>query len=148
MRKLFFIQGLYYFVFGLWPILHISSFMAVTGEKEEVWLVKVVGSLLSISGLAFLLEGLQKFDWTRLPATLSRGLVTLAIGQALGLMIIDVFYVQAKVLSPIYWLDALVELCFVISWLVVRKRQSVFVIVGISFFITLLTMKYGAQAIQ
>jgi hypothetical protein len=36
----------YIFVTAVWPIIHIHSFMYVTGPKTDVWLVKTVGALL------------------------------------------------------------------------------------------------------
>lgn len=34
-----FIQGCYYLITLIWPLVHIKSFMAVTGYKRDVWLV-------------------------------------------------------------------------------------------------------------
>ena len=35
------IQGLYFFFTSVWPIVHMSSFLAVTGPKHDLWLVQV-----------------------------------------------------------------------------------------------------------
>lgn len=40
------LQGLYYSISGIWPLLSIDTFMAVTGPKTDIWLVKTVGVLL------------------------------------------------------------------------------------------------------
>jgi hypothetical protein len=39
-------QGTYYAATGLWPILWMRSFEAVTGPKQDHWLVKTVGALV------------------------------------------------------------------------------------------------------
>src|SRR2546423_15218730 len=37
-------QGVYYAVFGAWPLVHLKSFETVTGPKREEWLTKGVGA--------------------------------------------------------------------------------------------------------
>lgn len=39
-------QGIYYVASGLWPLLHMRSFEAVTGPKRDKWLVNTVGALI------------------------------------------------------------------------------------------------------
>jgi len=41
-------QAVYYLLTGVWSITNIMSFMAITGPKTDIWLVRMVG-LLSIS---------------------------------------------------------------------------------------------------
>ena len=43
---LFRLSGVFYFITGVWPVLHISSFKEVTGPKTDIWLVKTVGLLM------------------------------------------------------------------------------------------------------
>jgi cytochrome b subunit of formate dehydrogenase len=50
-------QGSYYVLTGLWPLLHRSSFLAVTGPKVDLWLVNTVGALLAVTGLVLLVAG-------------------------------------------------------------------------------------------
>ena len=45
------IQAAYVVLTGLWPIVHVRSFTAVTGSKTDLWLVKTVGALISVIGL-------------------------------------------------------------------------------------------------
>src|SRR4051812_37393809 len=40
-------QAVYFSVTGVWPIVHIHSFMAVTGPKRDLWLVRTVGALIT-----------------------------------------------------------------------------------------------------
>jgi len=52
MRVLLYIQGCYFLITGVWPFLHLESFLTVTGDKYDIWLVKMVAALtVSISGL-------------------------------------------------------------------------------------------------
>ena len=49
-------QGVYWAPFGLWPLVDMRSFEAVTGRKRDRWLVNTVGLLLaSLSQLLLLL---------------------------------------------------------------------------------------------
>jgi hypothetical protein len=45
------IQGIYFFVSGIWPILSMGTFLKVTGPKADLWLVKTVGIILAVIGL-------------------------------------------------------------------------------------------------
>ena len=44
-------QSAYYLIIGLWPLVHLRSFAAVTGPKPEGYLVKAVGACLVNVGL-------------------------------------------------------------------------------------------------
>lgn len=44
------LQGLFYLATGVWPLIHIDSFLAVTGSKTDLWLVYTVGLLVSVVG--------------------------------------------------------------------------------------------------
>ena len=48
-------QGLYYAFTGVWPLISMSSFLAVTGPKTDLWLVNTVGILVLCSGLVIFL---------------------------------------------------------------------------------------------
>lgn len=88
------IQGIYYCLTGIWPVIHISSFMAVTGPKTDLWLVKMVGLLSLAIGLS-LLFGEKRHD-TRI----------LSIASILAFMAIDIYYSLSQIISNIYLLDA------------------------------------------
>src|SRR4051812_30893344 len=49
-----FIQGVYFFITGLWPIVHMPSFLFVSGPKTDLWLVKTVGILIVVIGSVLL----------------------------------------------------------------------------------------------
>jgi len=96
-------QGIYYFITGLWPIIHIGSFMMVTGYKTDLWLVKMVG-LLSISiSIQLIAQVVNK----RLPRLL--GLLS-----ALAFLSIDSYYTLNGTISKIYLADAAIQVIFII----------------------------------
>jgi hypothetical protein len=47
--KLALVQGGYYVLTGLWSLVSPRTFQAVTGKKEDYWLVKTVGVLVGSS---------------------------------------------------------------------------------------------------
>ncbi len=53
-------QGLYYALTGLWPLISISTFQAVTGPKAEHWLVRTVGVLVTVIGGVLALAGRRR----------------------------------------------------------------------------------------
>lgn len=109
-------QGSYYLATGLWPLLHIRSFEAVTGPKTEHWLVKTVGVLVSMIGAVLLLAAIrQGFDLE---------VVALALGSAIGLTAIDIWYVIRKVIAPIYLVDAVAESALVALWIVAERNGA------------------------
>ena len=101
-------QGAYYAATGVWPLVSIRSFEAVTGPKKDRWLVKTVGVLVSVIGAVLLIAGLRRH--------VSLEIVVLAVGSAAGLMAIDVWYVARRVIGPIYLLDAVAEIVLVALW--------------------------------
>jgi hypothetical protein len=108
-RRLSVGQGAFFVVAGLWPIVHLRSFEAVTGPKLEGWLVKTVGALIAVAGAALAVAG-------RRPAG---GLETavLGAGSAAALAAIDVWYAgRRRRIHPIYLADAAVELGLVSAW--------------------------------
>ncbi|HZW07268.1 MAG TPA: hypothetical protein VFF65_09095, partial [Phycisphaerales bacterium] len=48
------VHGVYFTLTGVWPIVHMPSFLAVTGPKTDLWLVRTVGVLVCIPGLMML----------------------------------------------------------------------------------------------
>lgn len=95
------VQAAYYLATGLWPIVHLPSFLAVTGPKTDLWLVQSFGALVCVPGLA-------------LAATAVRGRVgttdlIVALGSAATLALIDIVFVARGVIPAVYLLDAGVE---------------------------------------
>lgn len=107
-------QGWFWLVSGLWPIVHIGSFMAVTGPKTDTWLVQTVGGLLAVIGAGLLLAARR--------GAVSPEVRFIAAASALVLVAIDVIFVWREVIGPIYLADAAVELAIAIGWWMVRPR--------------------------
>ncbi|MCU1565337.1 MAG: hypothetical protein JWQ56_274 [Pseudarthrobacter sp.] len=108
------LQGSFNVVSGLWPLLHMHSFEAVTGSKTDKWLVRTVSGLLVTIGIV---QSLSPDD--------PQGLVParqLGMGTAVTLAAIDLVYVAKGRISKIYLLDAVVELCWIRHWL--RKQKA------------------------
>lgn len=102
------LQGFYFLLTGVWPLLSMRTFEAVTGEKHDKWLVKTVGVLVVVMGLV-MLSGIRD-GWA------SPAVYLLAVGGALGQGAIDVWYVLRRVIPPIYLADAVLETIFVAAW--------------------------------
>jgi hypothetical protein len=100
------LQGVVYVVTGVWPLLHMASFEAVTGPKTDHWLVHTVGLLLAVIGAVLLVAAAR-------PAV-DRLIVALAIGAALSLAAIDIVYVLNGTISRVYLVDAVMELAFAV----------------------------------
>lgn len=108
-RILALVQGIYYVATGAWPIFGMSSFIAVTGPKETLWLVITVGVLLLVTGVVLLTSAVR--GWVGLEGFL------LAVGDASGLAIIEIVYVFGGQIPPIYLVDAIFEIVLVVAWL-------------------------------
>lgn len=108
------VQGGYYVLTGLWPVLSMRTFMAVTGPKTDTWLVRMVGLLAASIGIPLLLA-----VWL---GGVDRGLVLVALLSAVAFLVIDVYYVWRRVIGKIYLLDALLEVPLIALWSVVLLR--------------------------
>jgi len=117
-------QGLYYMLTGLWPIISIRSFEAVTGPKtdhlptgrdSDHWLIMTVSVLVLAIAFALLIGA-----WKR---RATAELKVLAIAAALGLAAIDVIYVVRQVIAPVYLIDAVIEAVLLLSWLTIVARR-------------------------
>src|ERR1041385_1232739 len=103
------VQGIYFFISGVWPLLSMKTFLAVTGPKTDLWLLKTVGIILAVIG------GVLVF--AQINALINSAIVTLAIGSALSLAMVESIYVGKKVISPIYLGDAILELILIGWWI-------------------------------
>lgn len=101
-------QALYYVVTGAWPVFHIDSFMAVTGPKTDLWLVRLFGACLCIPGLALARAARRR--------RLDPQLFAVALGLCAALLVGDVVFVAMRSIDPIYLLDAAVQLALAAGW--------------------------------
>lgn len=104
------VQGIYFFITGIWPILSMSTFLNVTGPKTDLWLVKTVGMILAVIGATLI--------FAQVNAEINASITVLAIASALGLAIVEFIYVAKRVISQIYLGDAFVELILIGWWVV------------------------------
>lgn len=105
-------QGAFYVATGVWPLVHLPSFEAVTGPKPERWLVKTVGGLIAVVGGTVAAAGLRRRVTPEIAAT--------AAGCAAVLALIDIVYVSKRRIAPVYLLDAVAEGALVAAWAGVR----------------------------
>ncbi|CAN5919534.1 hypothetical protein BH24BAC1_BH24BAC1_07650 [soil metagenome] len=101
-------QGIYWALTGLWPLVHMPSFIWVTGPKNDLWLVRTVGVLILVVGAVLVKAGLAR--------RVTPEIIWLGVGGAAGLMFIDGYYVWQDVIWPIYLLDAVGELLLIGGW--------------------------------
>ncbi|MBW3581579.1 MAG: hypothetical protein KY455_00625 [Euryarchaeota archaeon] len=112
------LQGTFWTVTGVWPILHLGSFEAVTGPKTDDWLVRVTGLLIAVVGVVLL--------WAALRPPIGRDTVRLGLISAAALGLADVVIVATGAVGPVYLLDVPVEAFFVGLWSahLVRSRSA------------------------
>lgn len=108
-RLLLWTHATYILITAVWPLIHIESFMYVTGYKTDVWLVKTVGALLIPVAITLYMYLFIRTDY--------RPAIALGSLTALAFIGIDVYYSLNDVISDIYLADALVEFIFLVLWL-------------------------------
>lgn len=116
LRWLIHVQSAYYAVMAVWPLLDINSFQIVTGPKTDLWLVVTVSWLLLATAIT--LETALNAVGSALTAAV------LGLSNALVLAGIDLYYTHLKMISPIYRLDACIELVLTFVWLVLLARSE------------------------
>ena len=104
-------QATYILITAIWPLIHIESFMEVTGYKTDIWLVKTVGALLI--PIAACLYAYLLIETDRRPA------IVLGSLTAIAFLAIDLYYALTDVISDIYLADGAVEFIFLTLWLLV-----------------------------
>jgi hypothetical protein len=113
-----FIQGLYYAITGIWPLVSMDTFLAVTGPKTDLWLVRTVALLITSIGAALVMSA--KTSQVAAPIGF------LAVSSAAFLAWIDTNYSLRGVIWPVYLLDAFVEASLIAGWvaayLISRRR--------------------------
>lgn len=108
LRLVALVQGVVYVLTGVWPLVHMASFLAVTGPKTDLWLVNTVGVLVAVIGAVLLTavgRGLPRIEIRLLGAA-----------SAAALAAIDIYYVTAGVIWPIYLADAVFEIVLAAAW--------------------------------
>ena len=101
-------QGVYYLVTGLWPLLALDSFLAVTGPKTDLWLVKTLGVVIAVVGATLCLAAYRR--------RISVEILCLAVGCASVFALAELVFVLQRTISAIYLLDAAVEVGLLALW--------------------------------
>jgi hypothetical protein len=119
MRTILFFQAVYYLITGLWPLISLSTFEAVTGPKTDDWLVQTVGVLAAVIGVTLMLG-------TRRPQPHGET-ITLSLLSAFGFLTVDTVFVFSGVISRIYLVDAAVQVLLIVSLAtaaILRNRRA------------------------
>lgn len=116
MRALVVIQGSYYMVSALWPLIHIESYMWLVGPITDVWLAKTVATMVIAISITMFFHLILNTD--------SRPLILLGIATSLAFAYTDTYYTVNGTLSSIYFLDAAAEFLFLITWTVFAFRAT------------------------
>ena len=128
-QAILWVQGLYYLVTGVWPLVSIRSFVWVTGPKTDNlksgleidhWLVMTAGVLITAIGLGIVVAAARR--------RASAEIITVAVGAAVGLTAIDVIYTWRGMIGPVYLVDAVLQILLIAAWsfalLVNRSRTA------------------------
>jgi hypothetical protein len=114
LRVLLTIQAAYILVTALWPLVHLETFLIVTGYKTDLWLVKTVGALLI--PIACCLFSFLVFETDKRPAFILGSLTAVAFAT------IDFYYALNHQISKIYLLDGAIEIVFLIAWIYIAMK--------------------------
>jgi hypothetical protein len=115
-QSVWLVQAGYYLVSGIWPLVEIRSFQALTGPKTDRWLVKTVGLLVTVIGAGLAMAGARR--------RITPEVAAIAIGCGAGLSAIDVVYVSRSRISPVYLLDAVAHAFILGGWLIALRRPG------------------------
>jgi hypothetical protein len=109
-------QGAYFLVTGLWPLVSLRTFYAVTGPKRDGWLVQTVGSMIACVGSTLLLGA-------RRPSV-SPEIRWLGASSAAALMAVDMVFVSRRRIPRIYLADAVAELGLLAGWALASVQDA------------------------
>lgn len=98
-------------------MIHLDSFLFVTGPKTDTWLVKTVSLLIVCMGLTFLKASSAKH--------FSASVCVLAVSAASAFIFIDMYYPLRGIISKVYMIDGFVQLIFIISWIIIILKRPV-----------------------
>lgn len=111
-----FIQGMYLLMTAFWPLLHIESFISLTGHKTDLWLVKTVSVLLF--PLAIIVLSACKPS-----KQVSMYHATVVITGTAGLAMVELYYYFNGTITWLYLADAMIQLFFMIWWIAAFYRH-------------------------
>jgi len=103
-----FLQSLFYLFTGIWPLMHISSFLAGKGEEADNWLLVSAGSLLLCIVCAFFIDLYARRN--------SASIIFLAIASSVAFLCVDFHYSVFHAMSKLYIVDAAIHLVLMTLW--------------------------------
>jgi hypothetical protein len=107
-RRVARVQGVVYVATGVWPLVDLRSFEAVTGPKVDGWLVKTVaGLLVTIGGVEL---------WAARREDPSAEIGVLGAGTAATLGAVAAYNAARARIRRVYYGDAALEGAFVLAW--------------------------------
>jgi|SRR5690606_5608045 len=104
-----FVQGLYFLITAIWPMLDIESFMKVTGPKTDVWLVISVSYLLIPYTLICLRTAFNRNETNQL-IKLNMILVSVFLAG------VEFYYYLNGTIRWVYAVDGIFQLIFAGWW--------------------------------
>ena len=107
-RDVAFSQGVYFLATGMWPLVHMESFEAMSGSKADKWLVRTVGALVGATGAVLLRAAARNRVTPEISA--------LGVAASAGLGAVDTLYAIRGHVSRIYLADSAVHGAFVAGW--------------------------------
>jgi hypothetical protein len=108
-------QAAYYLLTGVWPFLHLPSFLAVTGDKDDIWLVETVAVLVIAIGAALALAAFRN--------RVSAEIILLAVASAVALVSVEIIYVVRQRIAATYLIDVAIHLLLLAAWIVALIRR-------------------------
>jgi hypothetical protein len=99
---------------GLWPLLSMRTFEAVSGPKADRWLVRTVAGLMVANGVAQWRAGTSDEALA--------GARRIGLGTAGTLAAVDLVYAPPGRISRVYLVDAVLEGAWVLAWLRSYRR--------------------------
>ncbi len=108
------LQGGYFLLTGVWPLISMATFLGVTGPKTDLWLVKTVGAIIGVIGGVLLIAGMH--------GRVTPEIALLAAGSAAALACVDVIYTLKRTIAPIYLADAVAEIILLVFWVFASLR--------------------------
>jgi len=106
---LLWLHGLYFALPSIWPLIHMPSFLAVTGPKTDLWLVQTVAVLLLVISCVFITAALNGEYQTYLGV--------LAVGSTVAMAGVDIYFATQDVIWNTYLIDAVGEILLLGGWL-------------------------------
>lgn len=105
LRLILALQGLYYVMTGVWPFLHLRSFLWVVGPKLDRFQLSVTSALIVAIGASLLAAAVRSRP--------SASAAVLSIASALAFIAVDLRF--RSILRAPYWVDFAVEVAFALA---------------------------------